>query len=450
MAQHKGNLRISRLRTVALLLTVSAALIMLQGGVPGTASANGPGATPFGSLTAAAPDATCPQDGQCFADVVAGNPFFDFVNRIYQQDLVTGYACGGVGEPCDGNNRPYYRPSNNVTRQQMAKFIDNARRLPGIDVETPGGTTPIIGRNDTGSAIGAYSTSGQAFIAQSVSQSAIYAQSGDAAVISAYSTGGPNSIGVYGSANIGVQGSGQTGVLGTATGSSSSDGVIGFVSNSSCSPVCEGVYARETGDNGYALYASVANTNHPNDYGARITNYDLGNSALGLQVIGTGLATGGYSTGGSYQMVVRYNGAADLHMGDVLALDGNNDTLDGAPIFGTVKADGSNAAIGMAQYRYMVFNMPARPADGVHGAEPAYHNLQVDEKATTFKTGDYIELVVLGQAQLKPNGSVSVGDRLAVNSDGSISATKDATASIGRVGSKPDKDGYVSVFINFK
>jgi len=58
--------------------------------------------------------------------------------------------------------------------------------------------------------------------------------------------------------------------------------------------------------------------------------------------------------------------------------------------------------------------------------------------------------VVLGQAQLKPSGSVNVGDRLAVNSDGSISATKDATASIGRVGSKPDKDGYVSVFVNFK
>ena len=57
---------------------------------------------------------------------------------------------------------------------------------------------------------------------------------------------------------------------------------------------------------------------------------------------------------------------------------------------------------------------------------------------------------MLGQAQMKPSGGVRVGDRLAVNGDGSVSATRDATTSIGRVGSKPDKDGYVSVFVNFK
>src|SRR5262245_50783215 len=46
-----------------------------------------------------APSATCPQDGQCFADVLPSNPFYAFVNRIYMQDLVAGYPCGGVGEP---------------------------------------------------------------------------------------------------------------------------------------------------------------------------------------------------------------------------------------------------------------------------------------------------------------------------------------------------------------
>jgi hypothetical protein len=34
--------------------------------------------------------------------------------------------------------------------------------------------------------------------------------------------------------------------------------------------------------------------------------------------------------------------------------------------------------------------------------------------------------------------------------DGSSSATEDASASIGRGGGKPDPDGYVSVFVNFK
>ena len=104
------------------------------------------------SATPAQPSATCPAGGQCFADVPPGNPFYAFVNRIYQQDLVTGYACGGTGEPCDPDNRPYYRPVNNVTRQQMAKFIDNARHLPGIDIEVNAGTPPIIAHNNTGTA----------------------------------------------------------------------------------------------------------------------------------------------------------------------------------------------------------------------------------------------------------------------------------------------------------
>src|SRR5262249_24455171 len=82
----------------------------------------------------AAPDATCPAGGQCLTDVTPGNAFYSFVNRIFQQDLVTGYPCGGSGEPCDAQHRAYYRPLNNVTRQQMAKFIDNARHLPGIDI----------------------------------------------------------------------------------------------------------------------------------------------------------------------------------------------------------------------------------------------------------------------------------------------------------------------------
>src|SRR4029450_13529537 len=81
-----------------------------------------------------APDAICPSGGQCFADVPPSNPFYRFTNRIYMQDLVTGYPCGGPGEPCDPESRPYYPPVNNVTRQQMAKFIDNARPLPQLDI----------------------------------------------------------------------------------------------------------------------------------------------------------------------------------------------------------------------------------------------------------------------------------------------------------------------------
>ena len=37
--------------------------------------------------------------------------------------MISGYACGGAGEPCPGL---YYRPVAPVTRGQTAKFISNA------------------------------------------------------------------------------------------------------------------------------------------------------------------------------------------------------------------------------------------------------------------------------------------------------------------------------------
>jgi len=126
------------------------------------------------------------------------------------QDLVTGYTCGGSGEPCDPQSRPYYRPVANVTRQQMAKFIDNARRLPEIHITVPSGSAPVYSRNDTGTAISAYSTSGQALTAQSSTQLAIYAQTGNSTAIYGFSTGGPSSIGVRGDGEIGVLGEGTT------------------------------------------------------------------------------------------------------------------------------------------------------------------------------------------------------------------------------------------------
>ena len=39
---------------------------------------------------------------------------------------MSGYPCGGPGEPCDGQNRPYFRPFNNATRGQLSKIVSNA------------------------------------------------------------------------------------------------------------------------------------------------------------------------------------------------------------------------------------------------------------------------------------------------------------------------------------
>lgn len=109
-------------------LAIAAVLVwtLIGAGVgSGGALATGSGSYVY---AAAAPSVTCP-GGQCFEDVPSSNPFYAYINSLYQDNIIGGYTCGGVGEPCvSPNNRPYYRPNNNVTRAQMSKFVDNGRR----------------------------------------------------------------------------------------------------------------------------------------------------------------------------------------------------------------------------------------------------------------------------------------------------------------------------------
>jgi len=67
---------------------------------------------------------------QQFADVAPGSTFFDWVQRLANRGIVSGYPCGGTNpatgapEPCDGTlNRPYFRVNNNVTRGQISKIV---------------------------------------------------------------------------------------------------------------------------------------------------------------------------------------------------------------------------------------------------------------------------------------------------------------------------------------
>jgi hypothetical protein len=64
-----------------------------------------------------------PPAGGTFADVPPSHPFFAAVETAAARDLVSGYACGAPGEPCDGANRPYFRPYAPVTRGQLAKIV---------------------------------------------------------------------------------------------------------------------------------------------------------------------------------------------------------------------------------------------------------------------------------------------------------------------------------------
>ena len=55
-----------------------------------------------------------------FADVPPTDPFYTFVETAACHAIISGYACGGPGEPCPG---AYFRPAHNATRGQLSKMI---------------------------------------------------------------------------------------------------------------------------------------------------------------------------------------------------------------------------------------------------------------------------------------------------------------------------------------
>ena len=44
---------------------------------------------------------------------------------VNRPGVIGGYPCGAPLEPCDNQNRPYFRPSNGLTRGQTAKIVSN-------------------------------------------------------------------------------------------------------------------------------------------------------------------------------------------------------------------------------------------------------------------------------------------------------------------------------------
>jgi len=60
---------------------------------------------------------------QSFADVFPNTAFYTFVETAYCHGVISGYSCCGPGEPCDSQNRPYYRQFNQATRGQIAKIV---------------------------------------------------------------------------------------------------------------------------------------------------------------------------------------------------------------------------------------------------------------------------------------------------------------------------------------
>jgi len=76
-----------------------------------------------------------PSGTPTFNDVPAGSPFYAFVETAAHDQIVSGYNCGGPGEPCPGT---YFRPNANVTRGQLSKIVVNAaHQMFGWDVLDP-------------------------------------------------------------------------------------------------------------------------------------------------------------------------------------------------------------------------------------------------------------------------------------------------------------------------
>jgi hypothetical protein len=63
---------------------------------------------------------------QHFTDVPPDNRFYLWIELLASDGIMSGYPCGGPNEPCDDQNRPYFRPYNIITRGQTAKIVAGA------------------------------------------------------------------------------------------------------------------------------------------------------------------------------------------------------------------------------------------------------------------------------------------------------------------------------------
>ncbi|MFL5735393.1 MAG: S-layer homology domain-containing protein, partial [Chloroflexia bacterium] len=58
-----------------------------------------------------------------FNDVAPNSTFYTYIETAYCRGIISGYDCGGAGEPCPGK---YFRPGNNATRGQISKIVYEA------------------------------------------------------------------------------------------------------------------------------------------------------------------------------------------------------------------------------------------------------------------------------------------------------------------------------------
>lgn len=77
-------------------------------------------------IVASAANYNEPPIGQTFEDVPPTHPFYQWIQRLASRNIMSGYPCGGAGEPCSPANRPYFRWGANTTRAQISKIVASA------------------------------------------------------------------------------------------------------------------------------------------------------------------------------------------------------------------------------------------------------------------------------------------------------------------------------------
>ena len=68
-----------------------------------------------------------PPSGQLFEDIPPNHPYYAYIQRMGERNLMLGFPCGGPGEPCvPPGNLPYFRPdSHDETRGKFAHHLSD-------------------------------------------------------------------------------------------------------------------------------------------------------------------------------------------------------------------------------------------------------------------------------------------------------------------------------------
>jgi hypothetical protein len=417
---------------------------------------------------------------QQFEDVPDSHTFAEFINALYLDNIISGYACGGVGEPCGPGNLPYYRPNANVTRAQMSKFVDNGRRNIADAI---------------GDSLTMTNTIRPALIVSTTATDAIRAASSSGAetIDSRCTRANQNCYAFYGVAATGDRPALFDGGRGTYVGSSdanenaltadaSGTGTYGaYITNSDY----RGAYVRSIAGF-YHIY--VPTSGDPGESGSR---FDTDVS------IGGDLVVSGSKTG--YVVDVMQNAGTDaLEAGDVVTIVGNSAAVLGEiPVVQVQKATGTydSGVVGVVDRVLYVPSAETRAAylgeqqarndamerrtqlekaGGADGAKADLSsvtipevtisdydgNIHADAKATRAESGRYVNVVTLGSYKaVKVDasfGAIKAGDLLTTspNPGYAMKVTDKAEASgaiIGKaLGDLASGTGTVPVMVTLK